>query len=87
MFKPLTQDLQDAHRDVLRLYGNAAHEKEDPWADPSVIALALLNSGTVITEESNRGKGMKSKIPYICGELSVRCVTLLGWFRETKTVF
>ncbi len=87
MFKSITQDLQDAHKDVLRFYGNAALEKEDPWADPWVIALALLNSGTVITEESSRGKGMQSKIPYICGRLQVSCMTMLGLFRETKTVF
>lgn len=48
-------------------YGNA-----DAW----VIAHAMSEGGTVVTNESDKTKGGKIKIPTLCDEFEVRCIKL-----------
>ena len=61
-----------------------------PWADPLVVALAYRKSISVVTFESVTGG--KNKIPRVCTDLRVECLTLTdlfckeGWtFRIAKT--
>jgi hypothetical protein len=49
--------------------------KEKFQADPFVIALAKVNSFTVITEET--GIGSLGKIPGVCNAMKVDCINLM----------
>lgn len=50
-------------------------------ADPFVIATALVNGFTVVTEELG-GSPTKPKIPSVCTALGVRCINVLQFIRE-----
>lgn len=50
-------------------------------ADPFVIALAIVNAGVVVTEETRSGNSTKPRIPDVCAALSVPCVYLIGFVR------
>ncbi|GJM10269.1 MAG: hypothetical protein DHS20C11_25450 [Lysobacteraceae bacterium] len=56
-------------------------------ADPFVIAMARSHNPrlTVITEEKG-GSAQKPKIPYVCQQENIRCVSLLGLIVEQKWV-
>ena len=47
--------------------------------DPFVIALAMVNQGTVVTEENATGNIAKPRIPDVCDALGVPCLTLIGY--------
>jgi hypothetical protein len=68
---------------------NAAENKDE--ADPYVIALAMLNKGTVVTQEnmSNTVKPnqKKIKIPNACKELNIKCISLTDMIIELNWVF
>lgn len=49
-------------------------------ADPFVIALARVRRATVVTEEG-RGSISKPKIPDVCADRRVRCISLLEFIR------
>ena len=43
--------------------------------DPFVIAIAMVKSGTVVTEEKPTGNIAKPRIPDVCDALGVHCLT------------
>ena len=47
--------------------------------NPFVIALAMVNQGTVVTEENATGNIAKPRIPDVCDALGVPCLTLIGY--------
>jgi hypothetical protein len=51
-------------------------------ADPFVIGLAMVEACGVVTGERPSGSASKPKIPDVCAALNVRCIDLLGLFRE-----
>lgn len=51
-------------------------------ADPFVIAVARLRSAVVVTGEANDGTSARPKIPFVCGELGIRCIRLLELIQE-----
>ena len=52
-----------------------------PWADPYLIAMAMCESATIITQES---KTKANRIPPIASELGVKSLNLLEFFEELK---
>ena len=46
--------------------------------DPFVIAIAMVKSGTVVTEETD-GNIAKPRIPDVCDALGVHCLTLMEY--------
>ncbi len=60
-------------------------------ADAYVIALAKLNGGTVVSQETSaqekRRPAKQYYIPDVCRDLGVACITLLGLMRREKWVF
>jgi hypothetical protein len=44
-------------------------------ADPFVVAVASLRKATVVTGEGSDGTMNKPKIPYVCQQLNIPCVT------------
>jgi Domain of unknown function (DUF4411) len=55
--------------------------KTTPDADPFVIALAIAESGVVVTSEHLAGPGGRPKIPNACAHFGVKYVNLLDYFR------
>lgn len=56
------------------LVGQRAILKGTPVADPFLIAAAMVNHGTVVTEE--RAKPNSAKIPNVCEHFEVSCLNL-----------
>lgn len=52
-------------------------------ADPFVIATAIETNSVVVTGETG-GTATKPKIPYVCQQMGVRCITFLDMIREMK---
>lgn len=49
-------------------------ESKQLWADPYLIAASMVDGDTVVTNETmNRDK--QRKIPYVCQELNIPCMT------------
>ena len=63
--------------DISNQYSGLLKKKKGrPGADPHVIAYARLSGGTVVTlEKPNRDGQTPNKIPTVCRELKVRCLT------------
>ena len=58
------------------------------WADPYVVAFAVVNHGTVVTGEMLAGANARSpKIPNICDALRVPWTNLLGLLRSQGLQF
>jgi Domain of unknown function (DUF4411) len=55
-------------------------------ADPFVIALAKVYGYTVVTWEKG-GSQFKPRIPYVCGQVGVPCINLIGLAKAEKWVF
>ena len=55
-------------------------------ADPFVIATAIETSSVVVTGEA-RGTATRPRIPFVCQELNVRCVTFLDMIRELRLTY
>ena len=55
-------------------------------ADPFVIATAIETSSVVVTGEA-RGTAARPRIPFVCQELNVRCVTFLDMIRELTLTY
>jgi hypothetical protein len=52
-----------------------------PWADPYLIAMAMCEGATILTQES---KTKANRIPPIGNQLGVRSLNLLEFFEELK---
>jgi hypothetical protein len=72
IFVPADDMVQAALQQVMsafpRLVGLGGRSAADPW----VIALAMANGWTVVTEEKATGKADKPKIPDVCAGLGVK---------------
>jgi len=59
-------------------------KKGKSGADPFVIAHAIQNNYTVVTQEGWSNNPDKPKIPNVCKEYDIRCINLLALMREKK---
>ena len=83
MFIPTNERIQEAVRFILREYTRLIDTRKNrSGADPFVIALALVESLSVVTAENISGSLEKPKIPDVCGALGIRCLNMLELFRE-----
>lgn len=49
-------------------------EKKINWADPYLISAAMVDGSVVVTNETIH-KHPKRKIPFVCSELNIPCMT------------
>ena len=88
LFVALSEELQQATRDVLRahprLVGIGGRRS---GADPFVIALAMVHGGVVVTEETASGRLEKPRIPDVCEDLGVPCLTLVQFVQSQGWIF
>lgn len=52
-------------------------------ADPWLVAQAMINNLTIITEEKGMGE---RKIPRVCDEFNVKCIDLVGLIKQNGWV-
>jgi hypothetical protein len=79
LFVPLTEDVQLATKEVLRLHPKLVGVGgRRNGADPFVIGLARARGGAVVTEETPSGRLEKPRIPDVCDALRIPWLTLVG---------
>jgi len=77
--------LQDAFTAIMKEYPELVKRGRNQ-ADPFVIGVAQLrneNLTVVMEEAASRASKNKPKIPFICTEQKIRCITLVDMLRET----
>jgi hypothetical protein len=85
MFKDLDEEQVKLVRKTERKFPELIDsEKTTADADPFIIALAMSKGWAVITSERSNPQGSKPKIPDVCKEYTVKCVSLLKFFREQR---
>jgi Domain of unknown function (DUF4411) len=85
MFVTPDETVQEQVNHIVNTYtALVAAGKEKFQADPFVIALAKVNSYTVITEET--GIGSLGKIPGVCNAMKVDCINLMQLIDEEDWV-
>lgn len=73
---PTDNDVAAAVRGILGPYPKLVKDmKNRNRADPFVIAVAQLRGAVVVTEENSRGSLDRPKIPLVCSELGLECIT------------
>lgn len=82
LFCPLDEQIQQAARHILRLHPNMVRQGgRRSAADPFVIALAMVNNATVVTQETASGNIEKPRIPDVCDALGVPWLNSDGLYR------
>lgn len=77
-FLPLGTDLQRAAKDLLRTHPTLVdHKKRKSTADPFVVGAAKLLGAAVVTQETPSGRGERPKIPNVCHNLSIECISIV----------
>jgi hypothetical protein len=56
-------------------------------ADFFIVAFALANGFTVVTNEANQPLSHTIKIPSACSDLGIPCMTTFDWLRAEKVSF
>jgi len=79
-------DCQIQKIDLIKLkynpqYWNNKIDRPAPWADPYIIAMAICESGIIITQEH---KTKENRIPLIASQFTIRSLNLLEFFDELK---
>lgn len=86
MFVPLSDVLVEAQSIQNRFPGLRDPKAEYEEADAYVIALAKLQDGVVVTQETSAAEKRNPKrthfIPDVCRELGLPCISLLGLMRR-----
>lgn len=77
MFLPLTDEVQEAARRVLEEFENLIDSRSGKsYADPFVIATAMITETIVVTGEKGTGSLKRPKIPDVCRHFNVPYMTV-----------
>tara|TARA_A100000171_G_scaffold52793_1_gene73148 strand:+ start:11930 stop:12352 length:423 start_codon:yes stop_codon:yes gene_type:complete len=83
MFFPLSQNIQVRAVEILSSHAGILDlKKNKSSADPFVIAAAIENSCSVVTEEKTSNSPIRYKIPDVCGDYGVDCIPIIDMFRR-----
>jgi hypothetical protein len=87
LFVPVDEDQQHALISILQAHPKLVDSRKGRSAgDPWVIALALVQGCTVVTEEKSAGLN-NPRIPDVCTALGVPCISMLELIRLEKWSF
>jgi hypothetical protein len=85
MIVSLDGEIERHVREIMQRYPRLVDTKKGrSGGDPFVIAVARVKGITVITAENATGKLDVPRIPDVCGDLGIRWIRLLDFFREQK---
>ena len=87
LFLPLSAEIQEVHTGIINEFPKLIDSsKNRSMCDPWVIALAQLQGGSVVTEES-RGSEKRPKIPDVCDKLDIKCLRIADLIEELNWSF
>jgi hypothetical protein len=87
MLIPANESIQRRVVEVLASYPRLVDTlKGRSQADPFVIATAVETESIVVTGESV-GTVTRPRIPFVCQQLGIRCITFLDMIRELKMIY
>jgi Domain of unknown function (DUF4411) len=87
MLIPANESIQRRVAEVLGTYPRLVDTlKGRSQADPFVIATAVETGSVVVTGESI-GTATRPRIPFVCQQLGIRCLTFLDMIRELKLTY
>ena len=79
---PISDTIQHAVREVLRERPRLVDTRRNrSGADPFVIALAMTEGLTVVTDERPTGSPDRPNIPDVCDHLQVPCINIIDMIR------
>ena len=82
-FKDLDADQIRHVKRILKEFPSLIDEKKTvPDADPFVIALAQAKGWKVVSSENPAGASSRKRIPDVCMNYEVTCLSLLEFFRD-----
>jgi predicted nucleic acid-binding protein len=88
LFVPLELPIQQSAAQILNVHPRLVSQGgRRSGADPFVIALAMVHSGTVVTEETARGNLTSPRIPDVCGDPGVPCLNLMEYIETQGWIF
>ncbi|WP_458403587.1 DUF4411 family protein [Methanobrevibacter sp.] len=76
----VTKILEDSRFEVFKNNG----KKEGPWADPYLIACAMVDELVIVVTEENLNRNPQRKIAYVCKELGISCINFVEFLREVE---
>jgi len=88
MFIKIDEDIQLIVSEILSKHKKLLDTRNNrSSADPFVIALARIKTGTVITNEGRTYKLKRPNIPDVCDAMGIRCIDMLQLIKEQNWVF
>ncbi len=87
LFVPVTKDVIESARHVMRQFPALVSQNGRSAADPFVIALARLHGANVVTDEKPATKRGHVAIPNACQGLSVVCHDIFDFVRAERWTF
>lgn len=83
MVVPIDKEVQQHLSDVMGKYPRLVDTRKNrSGCDPWVIALAQARSLTVVTGEKSTGSLVRPKIPDVCKDLGIPCISVIDFFRK-----
>jgi len=96
VFRKISEEVQEHVKTILNKFPNLVEpNKKGEQADPYLIAYAIHESGTVVTEESPLSKkamddfmqgksqhSMRMKIPNVCDHYRIRCINAIEFMND-----
>ncbi|BCP04614.1 DUF4411 family protein [Mycobacterium paraintracellulare] len=88
LFVPLELPIQQSAAQILNLHPRLVSQGgRRSAADPFVIALAMVRSGTVVTQETATGNLDRPRIPDVCAAIGVPCLNLMEYIEAQGWTF
>lgn len=88
LFVPLELPIQQSAAQILNLHPRLVSQGgRRSAADPFVIALAMVRSGTVVTQETATGNLDRPRIPDVCAAIGVPCLNLMEYIEAQRWTF
>ena len=78
--KAVGKILTDSRFEVFKNHGKS----EVHWADPHLIACAMIDELIIVVTEENLNRTPQRKIAYVCKVLGIRCINLVDFLREVN---
>jgi len=87
LFIEVDNEIQAIVKDIMKQYPKLVAEGgQRSYGDPFVIALAKQHGCAIVTAESG-GSEKNPKIPYVCRDMGIECITILELIRREQWKF
>ena len=88
VFLPLGDDIQTCASQIMTTHPRLVDGRTGKsFADPWVIATAHTHKAIVVTEEKPTGKRDRPKIPDVCRDMQVDCISFVDLIRQEEWRF